>query len=291
MEQDKISRIICDELNLRAYTATCLNTVRQITAIHDTTPNATYALGRTIISAVLLSATLKPGSDQSLLVKFSGSGPIKEIHVQVDAKGHVRGYAANPKVDLTDDIGKISFSKTIGAGFLTITRGIDLKDPYKSVIPLQSGEAASDIAYFLTKSDQIPSALILGMNLDKSGMVSSAGGILIQTFPDTKDDIIAEVEDKINSMENPLGNSLEKNINIHSIVSEIFNNKPISILSSQYIKSACGCRKEAFRSVIKSLPEKDLLDMINEDKGAEIKCTFCSKSYNFNVKELSDLIN
>ena len=103
---DTISRIYCESLKLRAYTVTSLDITREITTLHNTTPNATVALGRTINAAALLSATLKPQTNQSILMKFSGSGPIGEVHVQVDAFGNLRGYTANPMVDITDELEK-----------------------------------------------------------------------------------------------------------------------------------------------------------------------------------------
>ena len=86
-------------------------------------------LGRTITAAALLSAMLKPDSEQSLLVKIEGSGPIREIHAQADARGNIRGYAANPQPDLAEDIGTLSFTRTIGAGFLTVRRDIGMTEP------------------------------------------------------------------------------------------------------------------------------------------------------------------
>jgi molecular chaperone Hsp33 len=92
---DMISRIYCADLKLRAYTVTSLETAREVTSVHRTTPNATMALGRTI-NAPLAERQLKPETNQSILLKFSGEGPLKEVHVQVDAFGNLRGYVANP---------------------------------------------------------------------------------------------------------------------------------------------------------------------------------------------------
>ncbi|HQO39626.1 MAG TPA: Hsp33 family molecular chaperone HslO, partial [Spirochaetota bacterium] len=180
-----VSRIYCESLKLRAYTVVTKETAAEITSLHKTTPNATLALGRSINAAALIAATLKPESNQSILMKFSGEGPVREVHVQCDAFGNVRGYIANPAPDITDDIGTLSFSKAIGAGLLTIIKDLGMGDPYNSVTPLLYGEVAADLAYHLTTSEQVPSAVILGLNMDRDGAISSSGGILIQTFPDT----------------------------------------------------------------------------------------------------------
>lgn len=286
MSNDTLTRYICEPLNLRAYTVISLDVVREITSLHDTTPNATVALGRTITAAALLSALLKPESDQSLLVKIEGSGPIREIHAQADARGNVRGYAANPQPDLTDDIGTLSASKTIGAGFLTVRRDIGMKEPFTGIIPLQTGEVAGDVAYYLTVSEQIPSAVIIGLTLSHKGAVTSSGGILIQTFPDTQEETIAKVEENIASMSMSLGESLREGVDIQEVLKVLFNNEEITPLDSRPIRASCRCGRRMIRAMLASLHREDLRDMIDKDGGAEVTCTFCARKYHFDKKEL-----
>jgi molecular chaperone Hsp33 len=287
---DIISRVYCETLKLRAYTVTSLEVVREITALHKTTPNATVALGRTINAAALLAATLKPQSSQSLLLKFSGSGPIGEIHVQADAHGHIRGYAANPMVDLTDELDKISFSKTIGAGLMTVIKDTGMKEPYSSVTPLLRGEVAADLAYYLATSEQVPSAVIIGLNINHEGVITSSGGILIQTFPDTDIHTIELIESNIAGIKVNLGDRLQQGQNIYSVVEEIFSNNKTEILSTTPLKHKCRCSHETLLGLIKTFDKNEIKDMIDKDNGASITCTFCTKEYFFNKDELEKLI-
>lgn len=291
MNDDQLSRIICESLNLRAYTVSTLGVVREITSIHGTTPNATAALGKTITAAALMSAMLKPDSDQSLLLKIEGSGPVREIHVQADARGNIRGYVANPQPDLTDPSEILSFSKTIGAGFLTVRKDIGMKEPYTSVIPLQTGEVAADTAYYLTVSEQVPSAVIIALTLDRDGAAASSGGILIQTFPDTPDHAVEMVEKNIAAMDHSLGEALRRGSDIHGFLKELFNNEPITVLESRSICASCRCDRKKIRSMIGSLNPEELRDMIDKDGGAEVSCTFCGKKYHFDGKELERILH
>lgn len=286
---DMISRIYCGSLKLRAYTVVSPETVREITSLHKTSPNGTIALGRTINAAALLSATLKPESNQSILVKFSGNGPVKEIHVQADAFGNIRGYIANPAPDITDDIGRISFSKSIGAGFLTVIKDLGMKEPYSSITPLLYGEVASDVAYHLTSSEQVPSAVILGLNLDSEGGIASSGGILIQTFPDTEPAVIEKLEFNIKSMPLGLGDILEKGENIYSVISGLFDDNEIDILSSGPVKHRCRCSHDMLLQLMKTVHRDELMEMVEQDKGATVTCTFCRKEYAFTEDELRSL--
>ncbi len=287
---DIISRIYCKDLSLRAYTVTSRAVVQQIVTSHNTTPNATMALGRTINAAALLGATLKPMSNQNILLKFSGSGPIREIHVQADTNGNIRGYVGNPHVDITENFNKISFSKTIGAGLLTVIKDTGMKEPYTSITPLLYGEVASDFAYYLTTSEQVPSAVIIGLNLNDNGDIASSGGILIQTFPDTPVEAIEKIEANINSMTTPLGTLLEQGADIYSVVSELFDNNAMEVLSTTPLKYACRCSREVLLQIFRGVQKEELLDMIEKDNGAEATCTFCLKKYRFTGLELQSLL-
>ncbi len=287
---DNISRLYCESLKLRAYTVTSLNITREITSLHNTTPNSTVALGRTINAAALLSATLKPETNQSILVKFSGSGPIGEVHVQVDAFGNLRGYIANPMVDITDEFERISFSKAIGAGLLTVIKDTGMKEPYSSVTPLMHGEVAADLAYYLVSSEQIPSAVIIGLNINKEGEITSSGGILIQTFPDTDISAIEKVEANIKKMDRNLGDKLNHGENIYSIVEELFDHHKTEVLSTTPLVHKCRCSHETLFSLLKTFPKEEIEDMIEKDEGASITCTFCTKEYKYSKDDLLTLI-
>lgn len=290
MPQDMLKRIICESLNLRAYTVTTLSAVREITFLHGTSPNATVAMGRTITAAALLSATLKPDSDQSLLLKIEGSGPIREVHAQADARGNIRGYAANPSPDLEEDIGGISFSRAIGAGFLTVRKDIGLKEPYSSITPLHTGEIAGDLAYYLTASEQVPSAVIIALTLDPDGSVASSGGILVQTFPDTPDESITLVERSIASLGKELGASLRDGADITSVLGEILAGEPFDVIESRQIRARCRCSREIIHSALLNIHQEELEDMLIRDHGAEVVCTFCTKKYLFDEHDLEALI-
>ncbi len=287
---DKISRIICDELDLRAYAVTSPDTARQITRIHNTSVNATVAMGRAVTSAALLSATLKPESDQTITLKFSGDGPLRELHIQADARGNLRGYVSNPRPDDRADLGGLNFSRAIGAGFLSIIRALGLREPYTSTMPLMYGDIARDISYFLASSEQVPSALLLGLELDREGIISASGGILIQTFPHTPVSSIEIVEKAIQSMKIPLGQALLEGADIHSIASELMGNRPLEISSENSLRARCRCSREMLKSAFSGIQEKELLLMIEEDHGAEVTCTFCREVYRFAEDELRNML-
>lgn len=291
MNNDFIKRIYAPGMKLRVSAVNSIYTAAAITGYHETTPNATYALGRTITAAALLASTLKPDSAQSVSIKFTGSGPIREVSVQADAAGNIRGYTANPSIDLTHDIGAISFSKCIEAGFLTVTKDLDIRSPYSGVVPLRTGEIASEIAYYLADSEQTPSAVIIGLKLDTNGIIVSSGGIMIQTLPDTDDGTINLVESNISEMGINLGDRLASVGDILTIISEILGTTELDVLSEIKLKPNCRCGREMILSAMSGISALELADMAERDDGAEVTCTFCRKAYRFTKEDVLALIS
>lgn len=287
---DQLIRLICESLKLRIYAAATLECVRSITSLHRTTPNATVALGRSITATALMSATLKMNSEQSVTLKIEGSGPLKLIHVQADAKGNIRGYVGNPLIDQGHNIGGINFSRAIGAGFLTVRKDIGLREPYSGIIPLTYGDIAADLAFYLTSSEQIPSAVVIALTIDPDGTITSSGGILIQTLPDTPPESIEAAEHSLLSGQHSLGGYLKRGDGIIDAVRTLLGGSPISVLSTHPLRPSCRCSKSRIRSILAAMPREELDDMRRRDKGAEVTCTFCTKRYRFSEKELERII-
>jgi molecular chaperone Hsp33 len=290
MPGDTLYRLIVPSLNVRAYAAVTLDTARDITRVHNTTPNATAGLAKAISAAVLLSSSLKPGSDQSIGYKLQGSGPIAEIQVQVDAFGNVRGYTKKPRVDEEADLGSISFPKAIGAGLITVTKDLGSGDPYVGVSHLATGEIAMDTAYYLTMSEQIPSALVLALKLDHEGSIACSGGIMFQSFPDTPKDAIEKIEKGISGATVSLGDHLLGGGDILSYVSDITGGAQIDVLGETQLRHRCRCDKQLIRSVLKTLDPKDIEQMLHEDKGAKVVCTFCCSEHVFSKEDLESIL-
>lgn len=289
MEDNLSIRYICEEYNLRIYAALTKSLLQEIITIHNTTPHATIAFGRTLNAAVLLAASsIKPDSNDTLSININCSGPIKEILVQVDGRGNVRGFVGNPYADAELQSDTLNISKALGAGVITVTRDLGLREPYKSVSPIIYGDIAKDIAYYLLESEQIPSALLLAVNCNKEGAITRSGGILIQTFPNTPAAIIAAIENRLQSGFS-LDKKLEEEKNIANIIEELIG-KEVKELGSTQLKHNCRCTKELLATILESVETTELEDMMQKDHGAHITCVFCRKEYNFTEEELQRIL-
>lgn len=290
MSDDTLYRLMIPSLHLRAYAVITTDTAREIVSAHSMTPNAASAVGKAISAAALLSSNLQIESDQNLTFRVQGNGPLREIMVQTDARGNMRAYTARPHVDEEVDLGSISFSKAIGIGVLTVTKDLGLKEPYTGTVHLASGELALDTAYYLTASEQVPSAVVLSVPFSSDGTIAAAGGILIQSFPDTPADSIALVESALAKKDAPLGTALEKNEDIVLWLRKKLGDVEVEITAKTGIRHRCRCTHDLVLSLLGTFESDEIKDMINKDGSAEIHCTFCNKKYTFSKEDLEEVL-
>ena len=94
-----------------------------------------------------------------------------------DTKGNVKGYVQNPGVDIKKTAtGEVLVGPFVGNGQFLVITDYGTGNPYNSMTPLISGEIGEDLAFYLTESQQTPSAVGLNVLLDEEDKVKVAGG-------------------------------------------------------------------------------------------------------------------
>ena len=246
---------------IRGFCVKIKNAVEEAKKRHNLSPAATVILGRAMAGALLLTSLLKHATDQKLLLKIDCNGPVKGVIVEADAKGNVRGYVLNPNLPtlIKEENGqkKFDIKSLVGQGYLTVIKDYGLKTPYESTVPLVSGEIAQDIAYYLAKSEQIPSAVSLGVKINEKGEVVSAGGLLIQVLPGAEEKTISRIEENVKKLP-PISKLLEEGKNPEDILELAFEGYTPAILALKEIKYSCKCNENLAKSILLSLPISDL---------------------------------
>lgn len=274
---DYLVRIITKAGNIRAMACVTTNLVNEACGRHKTFPTASAALGRALTGGALMGAMLKTG--QRVALKFEGNGPIKKIIVEADSNGAVRGYVGVPEVHMVRDDGKLDVAGALGkAGFLTVTKDLGMKEPYKGTVMLYSSEIAEDLALYLTDSEQIPSAVALGVFVEPDNSVSAAGGFLIQAVPPQDDDIIELLMERIGKLPS-VTNLLREGKGPEQILDMLFTDIPYDTLEKMALAFQCSCRRERIEKALINLGSEELGNMIAEQEDTEVRCEFCGKVY------------
>lgn len=284
---DQLIRVISDEANVRAMACLTTGAVREACARHRTSPTASVALGRALTGGVLMGALLK--GRQRVALKFEGNGPLGKIVVEADPMCLVHGYVGNPHADLPLKDGRFDIPGALGrAGLLTVTKDLLLKSPYQGVVNLVSSEIAEDIAFYLTESEQTPSAMGLTTVPDGSGGIAVAGGFLIQSLPPANEEALDALTGRIKTMP-PLARLLFEGASPKDVLDHIFGDIPYEVLGHQDVAFHCGCSRDRIEQALITLGPDEIMSLADRSEDTVITCEFCREPYAFSPEDLRRL--
>ena len=285
---DYIVRATAANNQIRAFAATTKELVETARAAHNTSPVATAALGRLLTAGSMMGVMMK-GEKDILTLQIKAGGPLEGITVTADSHGNVKGYVGNPDVCIpANSKGKLDVAGAVGVGFMNVIKDMGLKEPYVGQIALQTGEIAEDLTYYFATSEQVPSAVGLGVLVDVDGSVKQAGGFIIQLMPFTPDEVVDALEKKISEIAS-VTEMLEEGNTPEQILEIILGDFGLEITDTLPAAFQCDCSKERVSRAISTLSKKDLDDIINDGEAIEVKCQFCNKAYHFEVDELKEM--
>ncbi|NCB42586.1 MAG: Hsp33 family molecular chaperone HslO [Clostridia bacterium] len=277
----------------RVYVTVSTQLTEEARIIHNTTPLATAALGRVLAAAGMMGLMLK-GEKSTLTLHVKGDGPAIEVLATANSQGQIKGYIADPDVDLPLNAnGKLDVGKAVGQGTLTVIKDLKMKEPYIGRVDLVSGEIAEDLTQYFLVSEQQPSSVALGVKIGTDGKVSSAGGMILQVLPDASEECLDYLEKMMANLQS-ITSLIEQAQDPSELLKIIFLGAPAayapSVLEERSIEWKCDCSTERMKKALVAIGEKDLKEITVEDKSAELTCQFCLKKYTFDEEELNALL-
>ena len=285
---DRIVKATAANAQIRIFAADIRDTVEEARNRHDTTPVATAALGRLLCAGAMMS-TMQKGEDDLLTLKITGDGPLGAITVTADSNANVKGYVANPKVDLPlNAVGKLDVSKAVGNGRLDVIRDMGLKEPYVGQTPLISGEIAEDITYYFANSEQVPSSVGLGVLVDRDLSVKRAGGFIVQLLPFASEEVIEKLEENLKQI-SAVTTFFEQGGTPESLIETLAAGMEPNITETVPVRFYCNCSRERVEKALISIGKEELNSMIEEGKPVTLNCGFCNTDYTFTPEELKEL--
>ena len=286
---DYIIRATAANDQIRAFAAVTTEMVETAREHHNTSPVATAALGRLLTAGAMMGSMMK-GEKDVLTLQIKAGGPIQGITVTADSQGNVKGYVGNPDVCIpANSKGKLDVAGAVGPGFLTVIKDMGLKEPYSGQVMLQTCEIAEDLTYYFATSEQVPSAVGLGVLMNKNNTVRQAGGFIVQLMPFAEEDVISKLEQNVQKI-NSVTNLLEEGHTPESLLEKVLEGFDMQINEKMDTRFHCNCSKERVEKALISIGRKELNEMIQEGKPIEMNCHFCNTNYNFTVEELKEIL-
>lgn len=237
-----------------------------------------------------MGSLLKNDTDL-LTLNIISDGPIKGLLVSADSKGIVKGYPYVNNIDIPlKENGKLDVSSAVGSGYLNVIRDTGLKTSYSGQIQLVSGEIAEDLTYYYATSEQIPSSISLGVLVNNDLTVKHSGGFMIQLMPETNDDIITKLENKLTNL--PSFTTLTMKYNsLEEIIQFVLKDFDVKITEEKNVQFKCNCNKNKVEKALIAIGKKELKIILKEDEKANLHCNICNKNYDFTKEDLKKLIN
>lgn len=286
---DYIIRATAANDQIRAFAAVTTEMVETAREHHNTSPVATAALGRLLTAGAMMGSMMK-GEKDVLTLQIKAGGPLQGITVTADSQGNVKGYVGNPDVCIpANSKGKLDVAGAVGPGFLTVIKDMGLKEPYSGQVMLQTCEIAEDLTYYFATSEQVPSAVGLGVLMNKNNTVRQAGGFIVQLMPFAEEEVISRLEQNVQKI-NSVTNLLEEGHTPESLLEKVLEGFDVQINEKMDTRFQCNCSKERVAKALISIGRKELNEMIQEGKPIEMNCHFCNTNYNFTVEELKEIL-
>lgn len=285
---DYLVHAIAANGKIRAVACSIPELTQQICSLQGASPFVTIAMGRALTGAALMGALLKQG--QRLALKFEGNGPVRKIIAEADWDGALRATAGQPEAVPPGEVSTLAVADILGkAGFLTITKDLGLKEPYRGMVQLHTSEIGEDLAWYLTDSEQIPSALGLTVNLDEHAQVAVAGGFLIQSLPPADDELVEQLMERISHLPS-LSDWLQEGHTPEELITLLLDGLDAQIIGKRPLFFRCDCSEQKGEQALLSLGSQELSEIIQETGEACVTCEFCKQPYLFDTISLKNLL-
>jgi molecular chaperone Hsp33 len=280
--------MVARDADIYGVAAITTTLVEQARSIHHTSPTVTAAFGRLLTGALLIGTFLKE-PEHRVLLQINSRGLVKSLLAEADGRGRVRGYVGEPCVDVPSQNGKLDVGGIVGKGMLHVIREVGAPLPTTGTVPLVSGEIAEDIATYLSRSEQIPSAVSLGVFVRPGNIVSAAGGFMIQFQATVADDIIDHIEHALAETP-PVTAMIQEGYQPQEMLQRALGALPMDVTRHTVPLWACRCSRERVVESLVAMGEEELRRVIMEDGQAEVRCEFCTTEYAFTRGQLGDIL-
>ena len=282
MALDQLQRFIFDHSDVRGEIIALDDSYRQILASGNHPETIKRLLGELVAATGLLSATMK--FDGILTLQARGDGDLSLLVADCTRQHQLRGLASL-KSGANPDTGDLR--ALLGNGHLAMTVDPARGERYQGIVPLEGDSLASCIESYFRQSEQLPTRLWLFCD------GARAGGLLLQALPVQEQS--AEARDEYWQHLSTLADTLTAGeflaTNTLALLQRLFHQEPLRLFDPQTMNFGCTCSESRTATMLRSLGEDEVRDILREEGKVEVNCQFCGQQYRFSQLQIDDIFS
>lgn len=284
--KDRLIKGISDDGHFKISVVKTTDVVKTAKAKHNLSLLNTVLLGRALTGVMLLASELK--GEERIQLRVDCDGPVGQIVTEANRVGEIRGYVQNPAVELDYSDSQTQLSDGIGKGVLTVKKTLyNEAEPKTSTIEIVKGNITDDLAFYMFQSEQVPSAILLDVGINKEGEVTQAGGILVQRLPDAPEGKIDELRENLKQFTS-INKLFSEGLYIDDLMKRALEPMEVRELDRQPVDFFCRCTRDRFVNALSMLDFEELKEI--SDDGQELVCHFCNEHYHVSQNEIEELL-
>lgn len=284
--KDRLIKGLSEDGHFKISVVKTSDVVRTAQKKHNLSLLNTILLGRALTGTMLMASELK--GEERVQLRFEGDGPVGSVVAEASRVGEIRGYVQRPEAELDYSNKDVELGDGLGVGLLTFSKTLyNEAEPRRSTIELIKGNITDDLAYYMVQSEQVPSAILLDVGLDDDGVVTEAGGILIQRMPDAPEGKIDKLQQKMKTF-GSIHEMYRDGIYIDELMEKVMRPMKVKELDRQPVDFFCRCTRKRFVDALAMLGYDDLKEI--SDEGQELVCHFCNEHYYVTQDEIEEIL-
>ncbi|MCU5771867.1 Hsp33 family molecular chaperone HslO [Erwiniaceae bacterium BAC15a-03b] len=280
-QQDQMHRYLFENYAVRGELVNVSDTWREIIEGHDYPQPVQQLLGELLVATSLLTATLK--FDGDITVQLQGDGPLSLAVINGNNRQEMRGVART-KGEIAEGS---TLKEMVGNGYLVITIAPEQGERYQGVVGLEGDTIAACLEDYFMRSEQLPTRLFL-----RTGEVegqAGAGGILLQVLPaqNTSTDDFSHLATLTETIKTAELITLPAN----EVLWRLYHQEEVTVYDPQDVVFKCTCSRERCGEVLKSLPQTEVDEIIEEDGEIDMHCDYCGSHYVYDAVDIAAIRN
>ncbi|EOI5727018.1 Hsp33 family molecular chaperone HslO [Cronobacter malonaticus] len=278
-QHDQLHRYLFENYAVRGELVTVSETWKQILENHDYPMPVKTLLGELLVATSLLTATLKFAGD--ITVQLQGDGPMTLAVINGNNRQQMRGVAR-----VQGDVPADADLKTlVGNGYLVITITPEEGERYQGVVGLEGDTLAACLEDYFMRSEQLPTRLFIRTG-EAQGQ-PAAGGMLLQVLP--AQDAQADDFNHLATLTETIKADELFTLPANDVLWRLYHEEEVTVYDPQAVEFKCTCSRERCADALRTLPDEEVAQILEEDGEVDMHCDYCGTHYVFDAMDIAGI--